>query len=123
MVENLKVKVTVKADLEHFCHLKRLVRLRLWLLKQDLADCFEISCAIVSSTFTTWINFLYFKCKQIPLWPPQEVIQRNTPNVFKNKYPSTKMILDATEIYVEKQQQLTYYTYKNNIKFKLKFKC
>ena len=46
------------------------------------------------------------------------------PNVFKNKYPSTRVILDATEIYVEKPsladvQQLTYSTYKNDNTFKV----
>ena len=54
-----------------------LVRLRLGLLEQDLADRFEISCATVSRIFATWINFLYFKFKQFPLWPPQEVVQSN----------------------------------------------
>ena len=37
-----------------------LVRLRLGLLEQDLADHFELSCARVSRTFTTWINFCVF---------------------------------------------------------------
>ena len=44
-----------------------LVRLRLGLLEQDLADRFGLSCATVSRIFTTWITFIYLKLKQIPL--------------------------------------------------------
>ena len=41
------------------------------------------------------------------------------PRVFKNKYPSTRVIIDATEVYVEQPaipefQQLTFSTYKNH---------
>ena len=47
-----------------------LVRLRLGLLEQDIADRFGLSCATVSRSFATWINFLLLKVKEIPLWPP-----------------------------------------------------
>lgn len=100
-----------------------LVRLRLGLLEQDLADRFEISCATVSRIFTTWINFLYFKFKELPLWPRQDVVRNNMPKAFKSKYFFARVILDATEIYVDKPylpdvQQLTYSSYKNDNTFK-----
>ena len=79
-----------------------LVRLRLGSLEQDLADRLEVSCSSVSRICTTWINFLYLKLKEIPLWPPREVIQGNMPKSFSEMYPSTHVIIDATEIYVEK---------------------
>ena len=50
-----------------------LERLQLVLMEQDLADGLEISCSTVSRTFTTWINFLYFRFKELPIWPPQAV--------------------------------------------------
>lgn len=59
-----------------------LVRLRLGLLEQDVADRFEVSCSTVSRIFTTWINFLYLKLKDIPLWPPKEIIQGSMPKIF-----------------------------------------
>ena len=45
------------------------------------------------------------------------------PKVFKEKYPSTRVIIDATEIYVEKPalpelQQLTFSSYKNHNTYK-----
>lgn len=100
-----------------------LVRLRLGLLEQDIADRFGLSCATVSRIFTTWINFLYLKLKEIPLWSPRDVIASNMPKCFKDLYPTTRVIIDATEIYVEKPslpdlQQMTYSNYKNNNTFK-----
>ena len=45
------------------------------------------------------------------------------PKVFKEKYPSTQVIIDATEVYVEKPslpelQQLTFSTYKSHNTYK-----
>ena len=73
--------------------------------------------------FTTWINFLYLKLQEIPLWPPREVISASMPKAFRELYPSTRVVLDATEIYIEKPslpdvQQMTFSNYKNNNTFK-----
>jgi hypothetical protein len=75
-----------------------LMRLRLGSFEQDLADRFGVSCSTVSRVFTT-INFLYLKLKELPLWPPQEVILRSMPQLFKEMHPNTRVSLDATEIY------------------------
>ena len=45
------------------------------------------------------------------------------PAVFKARYPSTRVIIDATEIYVEQPalselQQITFYNYKNKNTYK-----
>ena len=79
-----------------------LIRLRLGLLEQDLADRFGISTSSVSRIFTTWINFLYLRLKDLLLWPPKEIIDAYMPQVFKSLYPTTRVIVDATEIYIEK---------------------
>ena len=44
-----------------------LIRLRLGLMEQDLADRFEISQSTVSRIIITWINFLFLKLKEIPI--------------------------------------------------------
>ena len=100
-----------------------LVCLRLGLLEQDLAYRFRISQSTVSRIFSTWINLLYLQFKQIPIWPPKELVQSNMPRAFKIKYPSTRVIIDATEIYIEKPnipelQQLTFSSYKNHNTYK-----
>ena len=49
-----------------------LVRLRLGLMEKDLAYRFKISQSTVSRIIATWINFLYLKFTELPLWPPRE---------------------------------------------------
>ena len=101
-----------------------LVRLRLGLLEQDLADRFGLSCATISRIFTTWINFLYFKLKEIPLWPARDVVQANMPKCFKDMYQQhVSSLLQLKYIIIEKPsllnlQQITFSNYKNNNTFK-----
>ena len=100
-----------------------LVRLRLGLLEQDLAYHFGVSQSTVSRIINTWINFIYLQLKQIPLWIPRDLTQLNMPRCFKDKYPFTRVIIDATEVFVEQPalpelQQLTFSTYKNTNTYK-----
>ena len=100
-----------------------LVRLRLGLVEEDLAHRFGVSQSTVSRITCTWINFLYMKLKELPLWPPKELVKANMPQQFKTRYPATRVILDATEIYIEQPhlpelQQMTFSNYKNDNTFK-----
>ena len=100
-----------------------LVRLRLGLMEEDLAHRFGISQSTVSRIILTWINFLFLKFKEIPLWPPKVLVQANMPDQFKKMYPSTRVILDATEIFIDQPrvielQQVTFSNYKNHNTFK-----
>ena len=100
-----------------------LVRLRLGLLEQDLAYRFAVSQSTVSRIINTWINFIYLQFKQIPLWIPRDLTLLNMPQCFKDKYPFTRVIIDATEVFVEQPalpelQQLTFSTYKNTNMYK-----
>ena len=77
----------------------------------------------MSRIIITWVNFMYLELKKIPLWPPKELVQANMPKSFKEKYPKTRVIIDATEIYVDQQmlpdiQQMTFFNYKNSNTFK-----
>ena len=100
-----------------------LVRLRLGLLEDDLAYRFGVSQSTVSRIIITWINFLYLQLKQIPLWSPKALVMSYMPKEFKEKYPSTRVVIDATEVFIEQPalpeiQQLTYSNYKNHNTFK-----
>ena len=92
-----------------------LMRLRLGLQIVDLGFRFGISPSSVSRIFTTWINFEF---KAIDFPPTREQIKRDMPLCFKAKYPTTRLILDATEIPLEapsslEMQSLTWSAYKN----------
>ena len=79
-----------------------MIQLCLGLLEKDLAYRFGISQPTVSRILITWINFLYLQFQCIPLWPSKEVILADMPQNFRRLYPSMRVILDATEMRVEK---------------------
>ena len=92
-------------------------------MEQDIADRFGISQSTVSGITTAWINFLYLQFKQVSLWLNKDVIQSFMPKSFRDQYPSTRVIIDATEIYVEQPrlpelQQMTFSNYKNDNTYK-----
>ena len=101
-----------------------MIRLRLGLLEKDLAYRFGISQSTVSRILITWINFLYLQFQCIPFWPSKEMIVADMPESFRRLYPSTRVILDATEVRVEKPglpslQQVTFSNYKNTNTYKV----
>ena len=73
-------------------------RLRQGFREEDLGHLFQISMSTVSRIFITWINFTYLKLGQITIWPLRQVIDRTTPEDFKKKYGSTRVLIDCTEI-------------------------
>ena len=96
-----------------------LCRLRLGLLEQDLAYRFGISQATVSRICITWINLLFVKFKEVPIWPSRERVNILMPRCFRESYPSTRCIIDATEVFIQQPsspvaQQLTFSSYKNH---------
>ena len=100
-----------------------LCRLRLGLLEQDSAHRYQISQSSVSRISSTWIN-CYSTFKELPIWPSRNVVDSNMPLAFKNLYPSTRCIIDATEIFIQKPQnpsaqQLTFPAIKTTILLKL----
>ena len=96
-----------------------LVRLRLGLLVQHLSDVFAISNSSVSKVFTTWICFLAIILKDVLLiWPSKESVRKNLPQSFKS-YPSTRVVIDCTEIFIQKPtsptaQRATWSEYKSH---------
>ena len=57
------------------------------------------------------------------MWPPKGVITGNMPKQFKEKYLSTRVVIDETEVYIDQPklpelQQMTFSSYKNNNTYK-----
>ena len=101
-----------------------LMKLRLCLLNQDLADRFNISEASCSSIFATWIRFLgKFLGDAVIVWLPKDAVFSNLPNIFKGAYRNTRCIIDCSEIYIERPKSLnvqasTWSDYKKHNTFK-----
>ena len=99
------------------------MRLRRGLLEQDLAERFCGSVSTISRVLITWYNVLAANLKHLIVWPSKEVIASNMPDCF-NKFPSTRVIIDCTEFFIEipsslVNQTITYLSYKSHKTFKL----
>ena len=101
-----------------------LMRLRLGLLNEDLADRFNISQATCSSIFTTWIRLLSSLLGDaLVRWLPRETVYSNLPSMFRGKYRKTRCIIDCSEVYIERpksvdEQAATWSDYKKHNTFK-----
>ena len=84
-----------------------------------MADIFSVSQSQLSRIFTTWVCFLATVLKEVlVLWPSQEEVKRNLRRSF-SKYPNTRIIIDCTEMYIEKPtspyaQRATWSEYKEH---------
>ena len=94
-----------------------LCRYKVGLLEEDLAARFRISQSLVSQ-IVTWTKFRYYWFNELDIFPDRQIIESRKPACLKNKYKGTTVIIDATEMYIEKPsnpetQQLTFSAYKN----------
>ena len=102
-----------------------LMRLRLGLFNEDLADRFGISEGTCSSIFTTWVRLLSkLLGNALIVWLPKEAVYSNLPKMFHEKYRHARCIIDCTEVYIERpkslnEQAATWSDYKkhNTLKF------
>ncbi|CAG5055652.1 unnamed protein product [Parnassius apollo] len=100
-----------------------LIKLRRYLPDFELAFLFGISQTTVANIFVTWINFMYEIWSLVNIWPSKELVQYYMPESFKRGFPSTRIIVDTTEIPITRPgnpvaQQVTFssYKHKNTVK-------
>lgn len=116
-----------------FLHPKDQLLLTLIKLRQakddlELAFLFGLRRTTVSALTLTWIKFMYFQFKEININPPKKVVQQHMPRDFKKQFPATRMIIDGTEIPIQKpskvdMQSATFSTYKNKNTLKVLVGC
>ena len=100
-----------------------LMRLKAGLFVQDLADRFGVTISLVSRICITWINLLYYECKDIFPFPTQELVCKNMPEEFA-EFATTRIILDCTELFIQRPSALlaqseTWSDYKHHNTWKL----
>ena len=69
------------------------------------------------------INFMYLKFGQVCIWPSKAAVQETMPADFKEKFPSTRVIIDCTEVFTEMPSSLLlnselFSSYKNHVTLK-----
>ena len=81
-------------------------KLRVGNLDKELADIHGISTSTTSRIVLSWVNYLYVILGSMPLWPSRQTVNAHMPDVFKDKYAATRVILDCTEIHVQRPSSL-----------------
>ena len=87
--------------------------------EEHLAHLYGVSQSTISRIIVTWVNFLYLKLKDVPMWPSRELVDKYMPEQFNEKFPSTRVIIDCTEIKCQMPSSLLlnselFSSYKNN---------
>jgi hypothetical protein len=77
-----------------------------------------VSVYTAENVFVTWVNFCSRQWGDVDLWVNGDLVHQYAPSDFKAKYPTTRVIVDGTEIPIEKPsdplaQRATFSTYKN----------
>ena len=91
----------------------------LGLLEDDLANRASISVQHLSRICITWFDFLHNIMGMFPIWPIRACIDETMPKCFREAYPTTRVVIDCTEIFIEKacsvrSQSVTYSNYKHH---------
>ena len=84
---------------------------------------FDLSKTTVSRYLITWSNFCYFTLGSIPIWPTREQVDESMPESFKRVYPTTRCIIDCTELFCQRPSSLAiqsalYSSYKSHVTYK-----
>ena len=78
-----------------------LVRLRRGIDLRLIGDLYGVSESTVSRIFKTMVNYMYLRLGMLPIWPNPEHVSAHLPRIFRELYPSTFIVIDATELRCE----------------------
>ncbi|XP_057302736.1 uncharacterized protein LOC130636903 [Hydractinia symbiolongicarpus] len=79
-----------------------LVKLRLGLLNKDLAHRFGISFQKVSKIYRSWLPIIAENVQFLIVWPQRHIVRSNLPAAFHKKFLNCVVIIDCTEIFIER---------------------
>ena len=100
-----------------------LMRVRLGLLLEDLADRFKIGTSTCSQIFNRLIDYLDVQFEFLVQWISRDCVNATMPDSFKSKYPKCRVVIDCTEIRTETPSSLQlrsvlYSDYKSHMTYK-----
>ncbi|KAJ8671839.1 hypothetical protein QAD02_003098 [Eretmocerus hayati] len=105
----------------------------LWKLRRNecdesLAAHFGINRLAVGNIFVTWILFMHQHWSLINTWPSKDLVHFFLPEIFKNNFPDTRVIIDGAEFEIQKpgdprDQQSSFSKYKNRNTYKAVLGC
>ncbi len=101
-----------------------LIKLRLNLREKDIALRFGVAASTISKYFITCISFLHKHLSELQWTPTLEQVKRTLPEAFREKFPDTYAIIDASEVFIKTPCDLQYqsstwsnYKHHNTAKF------
>ncbi|XP_072254016.1 uncharacterized protein [Leuresthes tenuis] len=104
--------------------LMTLMKLRLNLPQEYLADKFSVCQSSVRSIFVYWIDLMETHMRSFVPWLRKEMVVKKMPRCFKEHYPGTTCIIDYSEIQLlnprildPREQSYSLYYGQNTIKF------
>ena len=83
------------------------MKLRLGLLHKDIAYRFNVGDYIISKVVRNWIKPLASSLQNLIVWPDRGIIRQNLPSSFKGKYKDCVCIIDCSEVFIERPENLT----------------
>lgn len=100
------------------------MRLRLGLFERDLSHRFGISIGIVSNVTRKWMKLIQSQLGHLIRMPNRETTQYYSPPSFKQLFPNVVIVIDCTELEMEKpsalnNQSACYSSYKSRTTMKV----
>ena len=96
-----------------------LTRLRCGFPIMDLAIRVNMYTSNISRILMTWFDFLHSQFRMLPIWASKKYVEGTMPKQFNEAYPTTRVILDCTELFIEmptsaRAQSSTFSNYKHH---------
>ena len=83
-----------------------LMKIRLNLFDEDLADRFQVHVSTVSRNFHRVLDVLYAKLASLIKWPDRETLKLTMPLPFRKCFNQCCVIIDCSEIFMERPTNL-----------------
>ena len=108
--------------------LMTLIKLRLDIQFENLADQFGLAKSTCHDIFKRWINLLYTKLKFLIKWPDHDASTKTLPHVFRQYFPRLTGIIDCTEFFIDRPKNVkaraqVYSNYKKHSTVKFLIAC